>query len=137
MTIGWNQTLSIGVLEVDVQHKLLFDKFNAFLDAYQTKKDSEEALRMFWFLEAYALTHFRDEEKLMQQVNFPDYLAHCQKHKAFGDEVGKLKERLRVEGPSQSLFATMAKFVSGWLVEHISTTDKAIGRFVDSDKMLF
>ena len=134
MPIEWNSDLSIGVLEVDVQHKILFEKFNTFVDAYQADKDQEEVLRMFWFLEAYAITHFKDEEKLMQEVDFPDFLRHREKHKSFADELLKLKERLTAEGPSQKVFSKMATFISGWLLGHITVTDRAIGDFINNER---
>jgi len=132
MVIEWQQDLSIGVLEIDIQHKLLFDKFNAFLTAYQSEPESEGLYRLFWFVEAYTVTHFREEEKLMQQVGYPDYLKHRELHLAFTDEIGKLKERLRVEGPAKGVIHTMKSFISGWLVSHISTVDREIGRFVNA-----
>lgn len=128
----WQESLSIGVLEIDIQHKLLFEKFNTFLTACQSKTDPEAVLRLFWFLEAYAVTHFREEEKLMQRIGFPDYLQHRELHLAFAAEIGKLKERLKVEGPTQPLVRTITRFISGWLVAHISNVDRAIGRFMTS-----
>lgn len=131
--VEWQESLSIGVLEVDIQHKLLFDKFNAFLFACenQTESESDGILRLFWFLEAYAITHFTEEEKLMQRVFYPDYLKHREKHLAFAAEVAKLKEQLRNEGATPTLVSTMTMFITSWLVEHISTMDRAIGRFVN------
>jgi len=134
MQVEWKDDLNIGVLEIDIQHKLLFDKFNGFLSAYNAKKDTDETLRMFWFLEAYAITHFKEEEKLMQQIFFPDYLAHRNKHQAFIDQINKLKERLKVEGLTQSLVSSMTGFITAWLIEHISTADRAIGDFVNRSK---
>lgn len=133
MAIEWQDNLSIGVLEIDIQHKLLFDKFNTFLNAYQSDGNTEGTLRMFWFLEAYAVTHFKEEEKLMQQVAFPAFPAHRQKHQAFIENVNQLKERLRVEGLSQALVASMTNFITSWLVQHISTEDRAIGTFVNQN----
>lgn len=133
--VDWNDNLLIGVLEVDVQHKLLFDKFNGFLNAYQAKKDQDEIMRMFWFLEAYAVTHFNEEEKLMQQVGFPDYLAHRDKHQAFIEQVNELKERIKVEGFSGGIVSSMTGFITNWLINHISTADRAIGQFINSTKM--
>lgn len=132
MLVEWRDDLSIGVLEIDIQHKLLFDKFNAFVNAYQTHQSSDDIMRMFWFLEAYAVTHFREEEKLMQQIRFPNYVTHRQMHVAFIEQIDKLKERLKVEGISQSLVMTMTSFITSWLIEHISTMDRAIGRFVNT-----
>ncbi|QXE91091.1 bacteriohemerythrin [Geomonas subterranea] len=132
MLVEWRDDLSIGMLEIDVQHKLLFDKFNAFVNAYQNNLDVEEIMRMFWFLEAYAVTHFKEEEKLMQQVRYPDYEKHREKHLAFIDQINLLKERLKAEGISQSVVSAMTNFITSWLIDHISTMDRAIGRFVNS-----
>lgn len=131
MAIEWQDNLNIGVLEIDIQHKLLFDKFNGFLNAYESNGDTDGTLRMFWFLEAYAITHFKEEEKLMQQLAFPGFPAHRQKHQAFIDQVNQLKERLKVEGLNQALVGTMTSFITSWLVQHICTDDRAIGSFVN------
>jgi hemerythrin len=127
--IEWQENLSIGVLDIDIQHKLLFEKFNAFLHACQEEPESDNVHRLFWFLEAYTVTHFKEEEKLMQRLGFPEYLTHRERHREFASEVGRLKERLRIEGPTQSLVASMTMFISGWLIRHISSMDWAIGQF--------
>lgn len=131
MLVQWNENLGIGVLEIDIQHKLLFDKFNAFVEAYQSRQSTDEIMRMFWFLEAYAITHFKEEERLMQQIRFPNFHPHHEQHLAFINEISRLKERLKTEGVTDDLAATMASFITKWLIEHISTMDRAIGRFVN------
>lgn len=130
MLIEWRDDLNIGVLEVDIQHRLLFDKFNAFMAAYQSRQSQDEILRLFWFLEAYAVTHFKEEEKLMQQIGYPEFAAHREKHQDFIAQIDKLKERMKQEGLTANLVSTMTGFITTWLVEHISTTDRAIGRFI-------
>ena len=131
--IEWQEDLSIGVLDIDIQHKLLFEKVNGFLEACQTQADSDTVHRLFWFLEAYAITHFKDEEKLMLRLAYPDYLPHRKLHLEFVGEVAKIKERLRVEGPTERLVSSMSTFISNWLIQHISVMDRAIGRFVNSN----
>ncbi|MBU5637767.1 hemerythrin family protein [Geomonas sp. Red69] len=135
MLVEWRDDLNIGMLEIDIQHKLLFDKFNAFVSAYQSNQDQDEIMRMFWFLEAYAVTHFKEEEKLMQQVRYPDFVGHREKHLAFIDQINRLKERLKVEGITQNMVSTMTGFITSWLIEHISTMDRAIGRFVNNSPL--
>jgi hemerythrin len=129
--VEWQEELSIGVLEIDIQHKLLFEKVNGFLEACQSQADSDTVHRLFWFLEAYAITHFNDEEKLMLRIAYPDYLPHRKLHLEFAGEVAKIKERLKNEGPSERLVSSMTKFISDWLIQHISITDRAIARFVN------
>jgi hemerythrin len=130
--VEWQEELSIGVLEIDIQHKLLFEKVNGFLEACQSQADSDTVHRLFWFLEAYAITHFNDEEKLMLRIAYPDYLPHRKLHLEFAGEVAKIKERLKNEGPSERLVSSMTKFISDWLIQHISITDRAIARFVNN-----
>jgi hemerythrin len=130
--VEWQEDLSIGVLEIDIQHKLLFEKVNGFLEACQSQADSDTVHRLFWFLEAYAITHFNDEEKLMLRIAYPDYLPHRKLHLEFAGEVSKIKERLKNEGPSERLVSSMTKFISDWLIQHISITDRAIARLVNN-----
>jgi hemerythrin len=129
----WQESLSIGVLEIDIQHKLLFEKFNDFLLACQSETDHDSVHRLFWFLEAYTVTHFSDEEKLMQRLGYPDYLNHRKKHLEFRAEIGRIKENLRAEGPTQGLVSSLTSFISDWLVQHISNMDRAIARFVHQE----
>jgi hemerythrin len=130
MPTGWQDSFSIDVLDIDIQHKLLFEKFHTFTTAYDMGKEPEEIFRLFWFVEAYIVSHFRDEERLMQQIGFPNFPNHREQHAAFSDQVGVLKERLRVEGPTQELLATIKTFIGGWLINHISSRDVEIGRFM-------
>jgi len=130
--IEWQEDLSIGILEIDIQHKLLFEKVNSFLEACQSQADSDTVHRLFWFLEAYAITHFNDEEKLMLRISYPDYLPHRKMHLEFVSEVAKIKEHLRIGGPTERLVSSMTTFISRWLIQHISVTDRAIGRFVNN-----
>lgn len=126
MRIEWQEYLSTGILEIDIQHKLLFEKYNAFLEGCEEERGSEEVMKLFWFLEAYAVTHFNDEERVMQSLGHPDTLQHKEQHKAFIQKVAEVRDRLKTEGPTPHLVLTVTRFVSSWLVNHISTMDRAI-----------
>jgi hemerythrin len=133
MLIEWQDSLCIGVLEIDLQHKLLFEKFNAFLAACEAHTEADGIYRLFWFLEAYTLTHFAEEEKLMQQVAYPDVKKHKAQHEGFTAKLADLKQRLRAEGPTDSLVAHMGDFIGGWLVGHICSMDRALAAFVTAE----
>ncbi|HJV36526.1 hemerythrin family protein [Geomonas sp.] len=126
----WQDSLSIGVSEVDIQHRMLFEQFNTFVAACGRQEEEDAIYRLCWFLEAYALAHFKDEEELMQRVAFPDFEKHRAQHLAFAAEVRKLKKQLKDEGPQQSLVSAITNFMAGWLVRHVSTMDKALGKFM-------
>lgn len=128
--VEWQENLAIGVLEIDIQHKLLFEKFNAFLEACHDTTEAESIQRLFWFLEAYAITHFTKEEELMQQVGYPDYLKHREEHAQFGAEITAMKERLQTEGPTAPLVSHIKMFISRWLLNHIIQMDRPLAPYV-------
>lgn len=130
MLVEWQESLNIGVLEIDLQHRLLFEKFNAFLEACDNQTEGDGIYRLFWFLEAYTLTHFSEEEKLMRKVNCPELEKHKGQHQAFAAKVAALKQHLRSEGPTDSLVSHIREFISSWLVGHISNKDRELARHV-------
>ncbi len=130
MKIEWQEYLSVGVTEIDHQHRQLFAKFNDFLAASEAGRGAEEVSRLFWFLTAYMATHFADEERLQKRIGFPDYPKHREQHQAFTRKVAELKERLADEGVSGELVSAVTLTMTGWLIEHISGMDRAIGRFM-------
>ncbi|MBI2354905.1 MAG: hemerythrin family protein [Deltaproteobacteria bacterium] len=130
MKVEWQEYLSVGVEEIDRQHKLLFEKYNAFFTAYHGGRGDEEVIRLFGFLEEYMATHFADEESLQKRVCFPDYQRHREKHLELTCKVAELKERLYNEGPDHNLVTSAGLLMTGWLIEHISVMDHAIARYV-------
>ena len=60
MNLEWESHLSVGVDEIDEQHKLLIDKFNEFMLAYQEERGSDEMYRLFLFLDEYVISHFAE-----------------------------------------------------------------------------
>ncbi len=130
MRIEWRDHLPIGVGEIDHQHRQLFDKFNDFLAASAAERGADEISRLFWFLGAYVITHFADEERLQKRIGYPGYAEHRKLHQEFTRKFEGLKERLASEGPTRELISTVTLTVTGWLMEHISGKDRDIGRFI-------
>ena len=51
-------------------------------------------------------------------------------HQALTGKFAALKERLASEGPTREFSSSVTLFMTGWLLEHISGMDRAIGRFM-------
>jgi hemerythrin len=133
MKIEWQDSLSVGVAEIDHQHKLLFVKFNALLAAWVEGKGAYEVTQLFRFLDAYMVSHFADEEHLMQRIRFPGANNHRDAHLAFTRQVAIFKDRLRLEGPTSGLVTTVNMTMTKWLIKHISGMDRAIGRYLKGE----
>jgi hemerythrin len=130
MNIEWHDYLSVGVEEIDQQHKLLIDRYNAFFTAYNQGRGAAEVTRLFCFLVAYVTTHFADEESLQLRVGFPGYQNHRKHHQELTGRVAEFKERIKNEGCEPNLISSAGLLLTGWLIEHISVMDRAIGKFI-------
>jgi len=126
MPINWNKNLETGIQIVDSQHKSLIDKLNEFFDACMQKKGKDELMNMIKFLENYTVFHFKTEEDIMQRHKFSGYIVHKAMHEEFIKEFLKIKNRFEVEGATLDLVNSTTKFLTNWLIEHISKIDKQL-----------
>ena len=130
MTIQWTDEWSVGNEEIDEQHKELFERINALLDAVGRARSNDEVATTMAFLETYVNRHFRDEERLMTISGYPDREAHCAKHVAFVGVFERLKSEFDRTGVSAGLSQEINMRVSGWLLNHIGKVDRAFGRYL-------
>lgn len=126
MPINWNKNLEVGIQIVDSQHKSLIDKLNEFFDACMQKRGKDELMNMIKFLENYTVFHFKTEEDIMQRHKFPGYMAHKAMHEEFIKEFLKIKSRFESEGATLDLVNSTTRFLTNWLIEHISKIDKQL-----------
>ncbi|MBP7603797.1 MAG: hemerythrin family protein [Spirochaetes bacterium] len=123
--LTWNDKYTVGVGEIDEQHRHLFTLTNDFHDALTigtAKKNLGDALDA---LVDYARRHFMDEEKLMADSQYPELAHHRIEHDRLTREALDFRARF-VEGKPVSTLE-FAKFLSDWLVKHIIVMDKKIG----------
>lgn len=130
MGIEWREFLAVGVEEIDEQHKELFSRVNDLLAACDEGKGADELLRLLTFLDEYALSHFAAEEKLQQVNHYPDYLKHRDQHKEFIGRIADLKQELSLGNGGLPTVISTSRFAVGWLTEHISKVDKALGDYL-------
>jgi len=130
LKIEWNDELSVGVENVDEQHKELFNRFNRLLEACSNGCGKKEIGSLLLFLDEYVQVHFRDEEKLQIAHSFPEYPAHREEHKLFMQKLDEFKKEMLSAGATLSLTIATNTLLIDWLVNHISVMDKKIGEFI-------
>jgi hemerythrin len=132
--IQWTPDLAVGVPGIDSQHKEIFRRVDALLDASAKGAGRERLAELLPFLGTYVVQHFADEEKAMREAGYPEYPRHKQLHAAFLAEFTTLKKRYETEGASTSVTIAVQKKVVEWLLQHIKKEDKAVGAFLKSKK---
>jgi hemerythrin len=127
--IDWLDSYSVGVVEMDNQHKKLIDLINQLHDSMKAGKGNSEISVILNGLSDYTKYHFNSEEKILQENNYPGFIFQQNKHKEF---VEKLKEFQQEAGTkSLSISIQVSQFLKTWLVEHILVEDKKYGKYLN------
>ena len=92
MALQWTQALSVGVDEIDDQHRELFRRAARLLDGIK-RGEPEEIGALVDFLHEYAVTHFGAEEAFMREEAFPGYVRHKAEHDRFISDLLALAEK--------------------------------------------
>ncbi|PUB78653.1 MAG: hypothetical protein DBP03_01200 [gamma proteobacterium symbiont of Ctena orbiculata] len=121
----WDAKFSVGIVEIDRQHKALMDMANELKFELDGKRSIKTARRILKGLIDYTATHFSYEEQLMDQTRYSEAEAHKELHRKLVDDVMGYNERIE-QGDEEVLGELMA-FIKGWLIEHIQKTDKRLG----------
>ncbi len=131
----WTEDLSVGVDEIDNQHKVLFSRINNLVTAIKQHRCKDEIDNTIRFLEEYAATHFAYEEKYMQDSHYPEYPRHKAHHARYLEHLSELKKEAaapRVKGGSYDLSVTANQMVVDWIIDHIMKVDRKFGDYLKS-----
>lgn len=120
--VMWDDSLSVGLPEIDDQHKQLLSLTNSLNEAMQAGKGRDILLPMLQSLKHYARVHFDAEERLMDSIGFAAKDPHCEQHDRFIDIVLDFETQLR-SGQDVSDNEVM-EFLNGWFKKHIQGADK-------------
>jgi len=126
--IEWSDALSVGVKEIDDQHKGLAAMVNELNEGIKGGWGKEARDEVLTRLIEYTKVHFATEESLMTISNYPGVEAHRQQHHNLIDMVGDYIRKYN-ENPNASNYDFLF-FLKRWLVEHIMKDDKALGEYL-------
>ncbi len=129
MALQWSSALSLGIPELDAQHRELFARVDRLLDS-MLHGDRSEAAQLAAFLRDHVVLHFAAEEELMRQLRFPGAAAHTAQHRAFAASMLELDAAFRERGPSAELVLRLEREVVAWLRDHVYVADVELGHFV-------
>ncbi len=128
--LEFDPILLTGVDDIDRQHREMFERVDALLEATRNRRSKEEVLRMMEYLGRYAVEHFDAEEREMERTAYPRAEAHRLEHRQFVKELEVLRQELATEGPSVLFIIRVGNRVTEWLREHIYRTDKLLGEWL-------
>ena len=124
----WNDELSVGIRELDKQHRKLFETIKRLQQNPAISIHSEAVSEIFQELMDYVSTHFASEERFMAQMGYPGLEQHRAAHIEFTERLSDMMldamEQTR-DGTAEELFDLMQQ----WLESHIRNDDMHYAAF--------
>jgi hemerythrin len=120
--IEWSSELSIGVEEIDAQHREVVRLINELGEAMRLGKSREVLGKVLEGLVAYTHVHFATEEAYFRKFGYEGRAEHEKEHAEFVEKVADFKKRF--EEGQVGLSIRMMGFLSDWLVSHIQGSDQ-------------
>ena len=126
MSIQWDESLSIGVADLDQQHQEFFARFNSLSEACQEGRGSEVIRELLDKLIEYTDLHFSTEEALLERLKHPNLKVQREQHSIFRQQISALREKYYQDAPKRELAASVNGILVRWLIQHIRKVDKGI-----------
>lgn len=127
--IEWTPDLSVGIGEIDAQHREFIRLVAALPKELNAGYDTKKAVELIVFLEGYADRHFKTEEMFMSGYSYPAKDAHQALHDKFRAEIAVMKSKAEKEEAAKVVLEINRRIYS-WFVEHIKVTDRKLGDFL-------
>jgi hemerythrin len=117
--VEWRDGFKIGINQVDAEHRHLFTLIKA-LNLDNVNDTLNELLD-------YVVTHFTNEQELMEHSGYPEFQSHLVLHEEFSAHVADF---LGDTGNwDDARLTELRRFLNKWLVGHILTHDLRFGRW--------
>jgi len=116
----WSKEYSVGIHEIDEQHKTLVECVSAIEQAVGQGERRAAVQSALIRLAHFADIHFPVEESLMRIHDYPRLHEHMQDHQRLSDRLRALQEHSLKADVSQD----MIEFLKNWLEMHVPDHDK-------------
>jgi hemerythrin-like metal-binding protein len=128
--IQWEESISVGVPQLDEDHKKLIGILN-YVDAHQDDGVESEAISLVMEqIREFASSHFRHEEEYMLSIDYPEYDAHKKLHKQFREKTAALC--LDIMDHKKTAPKDIYHFLRNWMIEHMLHVDKRLQAFAEA-----
>lgn len=122
----WQDEYSLGIQEIDDQHKQLIGYFSAIENSVSQDRGWSEIHFGISRLRTFAKVHFEFEEALLRMFGYDQSAEHEAAHKHFFAQLKVIEQR----SAGQRADEDIVKFLSDWLMKHILIADQHYAEFI-------
>jgi hemerythrin len=133
MLISYEDIPQVSQAFMNDTHKEEVELINTIFEhilAYDGNEESAETIdKLYTQWIEHTVNHFQKEERKMQEMHFPPYLAHKGEHDRALQEMRDLFSQWQQQRDIKALKTYFIKTLPAWLHTHISTMDTVTARF--------
>jgi hemerythrin-like metal-binding protein len=123
--IVWDRILSVGLDEIDEDHRKLVSIFNTLNHAVSEGESPEYLAAVLEELINCTVWHFSHEERLMLKYGYDQAAEHKAEHRELIESARELRDEILQSGGVVT--ESHIEYLERWLTEHILTSDMRLG----------
>ena len=129
--LKWSDLLTVGVPQMDEEHKKFISQVNELTKAVVDCSDKATIRRLMDSMLAEAASHFRNEEQLLLDWKYPDRAVHAAKHVQLTVQLDRVKREF--ETPAISFMGALKGLqINQLLIDHLLKEDMKYRDFLRS-----
>lgn len=132
LTLNWTNDFSIGIKEIDEEHKEIVQNFSKLYTLMKDGKGHEYFHELIYFLNDYVHRHFDNEEIIMTKINYNKLDEQKRCHHDFKLRVEEFVKDYDGQNASNADLIKINLFIKHWLIHHILIEDRKIGEYFES-----
>ena len=125
--IEWDNKYSVGIDEMDTQHKNLFNISNELYEVIKAREYGDRLSDTFDSLLNYVKEHFHNEEKMLEEGHYPGLDSQRKAHVAF--TINLVSYYYQFKNKRTSVPHDLLNYLKNWLFKHIMLADKKYGTY--------
>lgn len=124
----WVSAYSVGVEEIDNQHKKILDFLNQLVNLSSAEASPEVIKKVLLEFERYTHSHFATENRLMAKYQYPVLREHSKEHE---EMALKIKEIINNYNCTEIDITTdILVYMKKWITKHLTSIDQNLYNYL-------
>ncbi|MDR3727688.1 MAG: bacteriohemerythrin [Terracidiphilus sp.] len=130
LLVAWKHTCSVDVRAMDDEHAIMIDAMNELRQALVNDSKQAAVNEQMNKLIDFTRMHFRNEENLLAQFDFPGLPKQKSEHQRL---LAQLQDSLHRQQQGQAVSTSaLLGFLHDWFLDHVEGEDRKYGPWLNS-----
>jgi len=119
--IKWKESYELGIPELDIQHRMLFNIIKILVDSVDQSREGEVIEKVLNELERYTYYHAETEERFFEDTE--NHREHIMEHDKFKEDISGFMVAYE-NTPDREFVEMMLLYLQSWIENHVTGMDR-------------